>query len=179
MPDRRDGRAEEGEQVSEVVLFPSRQPVTSVSTAQADLPKMPSRRPPTNLAGELCPGCDTLDDEAEIFWNEYPNPEAWGAVCRAWRGARRMATFEQIMEGLDAYIRRTDNSRDRGFRAAPANWLKDRRWVDPERTERRGVETTSERMNRLGLAGPNECGEIDGPRKAPAIIFEDLQGGGR
>lgn len=176
VPDREEGFAEEGGRVGEVVAFPSRQRPVADPDAGHELPKRPDRKFRRGLAGPLCPGCNTLDDEAEIFWKEYPDPVAWGDVQKQWAKARKVASFEVIMSGLDAFIRRTDNPRDCGFRPSPANWLMGKRWIDPERTGRRGVETTTDRMNRVFATGTDGHDAIDGPRRAPAISFEDLEG---
>lgn len=180
VPNPDDEFAEKGDAAGEVVAFPSRQQSAASTTAdRVDLPKRPDRKSRRGLAGPLCPGCDTLDDEAQIFWSEYPNPEAWGAVRENWTAARREASFEKIMAGLEAYKARTDNPRDRGFRISPARWLKEIWWVNPKRTDRRGVETTTDRLNRLGATDTDGPDAIDGPRKAPAITFDDLEGRGQ
>ncbi len=171
--------SEEGEPLGEVIAFPSRQRPVVSSTEGVDLPKRSDRKSRRILAGPLYRECHSLDDEAEIFWKTYPDPVAWGDVQKEWAKARKVASFEVIMNGLDAFIRRTDNSRDRGFRPSPARWLQGKRWIDPERTGQRGVETTSERLKRLGMTGPDGCDAVEGPRKAPEIAFEDLQGSGR
>lgn len=174
VPDREEGFAEEGERVGEVVAFPSRQRPVANPDAGHELPKRPDRKSRRGLAGPLCPGCKTLDDEAEIFWKEYPDPVAWGDVQAEWAKARKVASFEVIMSGLDAFIRRTDNPRDCGFRPSPAKWLKGKRWIDPDRNGRKGMETTSDRLNRVFATGTDGHDVIDGPRRAPAISFEDL-----
>ncbi len=176
VPDRKEGFAEEGERVGEVVAFPSRQRPVANPDAGHELPKRPDRKSRRTLAGPLCPGCNTLDDEAEIFWQEYPIRENWGTVRRKWKAARREATFEEIMAGLEAYKTRTDNPRDRGFRVTPDKWLDAQKWADERRESARGVETTTDRLRRLGATGTDGHDAIDGPRKAPAISFEDLGG---
>ena len=179
MPDRDEGFAEEGERVGEVVAFPSRHRPVATPEDGGDLPKRPDRKSRRGLAGPLCPGCNTLDDEAEIFWQEYPIRENWGTVRRRWKAARREATFEEIMAGLEAYKTRTDNPRDRGFRVTPDKWLDAQKWADERRESARGVETTTDRLRRLGATGTDGHDAIDGPRKAPAITFEDLGGSDR
>ena len=176
VPDREEGFAEEGERVSEVVAFPSRQRPVANPDAGHELPKRPDRKSRRTLAGPLCPGCNTLDDEAAIFWREYPIRENWGTVLRKWKAARREATFEEIMAGLDAYKTRTDNPRDRGFRVTPDKWLDAQKWADEPRESARGVETTTDRLRRLGATGTDGHDAIEGPRKAPAITFEELGG---
>lgn len=179
VPDRGEEFSEEGEPVGEVVAFPSRQRPVAHPEDRVDLPKRPDRKSRRTLAGPLGPECNSLDDEAEIFWKGYPDPVAWGDVQKEWAKARKVASFEVIMNGLDAFIRRTDNPRDRGFRPSPARWLEGKRWMDPERTGQRGVQTTSDMLNRLGMTGPDGCEPVDGRRKAPEISFEDLQGSGQ
>lgn len=178
-PDRHDGFTEKQDAQGEVVPFPSRRSPVANPEDRIDLPKRPDRKSRRTLAGPLFPGCNTLNDEAAIFWNEYPDPVALGDVEREWEKARKVATFEQIMAGLEAYIRRTDNPRDAGFRATPANWLRGKRWIDPERKNHRGIETTTDRLCRVFGTGTDGNAAIDGPRKAPAITFEDLEGRGR
>lgn len=179
MPDQDEGFAEEGERVGEVVAFPSRYRPVATPEDGGDLPKRPARKSRRGLAGPLCPGCNSLDDEAEIFWNAYPIQKDWGIVRDRWSNARREASFETIMDGLEAYLQRTDNPHDRGFRSDPARWLKGMGWITPKRAERRGVETTTDRLRRLGATGTDGHDAIDGPRKAPAITFEDLGGSDR
>jgi hypothetical protein len=171
--------SEEREPVGEVVAFPSRQRPVASDDDGVDLPKRPDRKTRRPIVGPLGPGCETLHDEAELFWNAYPVQKGWGIVRDRWRSARREASFETIMDGLEAYLHRTDNPHDRGFRPDPARWLREMGWIKPKRNERRGVETTSERMDRLGMTGPDGCEPVNGRRKAPEISFEDLQGSGQ
>lgn len=178
-PDRHDGFTEKQDAQGEVVPFPSRRSPAASPDEGIELPKRSERKSRHTLAGPLCPGCHSLEDEAEIFRREYPIRENRGLVLRKWKAARREATFEEIMDGLEAYKARTDNPRDRGFRVTPDKWLDAHKWADEPRETPRGIETTSDRLRRIGATGTDGYAAIDGPRKAPAITFEDLEGRGR
>jgi len=179
VPDQDDGFAEKQDAVGEVVPFPSRRSPAASPDEGIELPKRSERKSRHTLAGPLCPGCHSLEDEAEIFRREYPIRENRGLILRKWKAARREATFEEIMDGLEAYKARTDNPRDRGFRVTPDKWLDAHKWADEPRETPRGIETTCDRLRRIGVTGADGYAAIHGPRKAPAITFEDLEVRGR
>jgi len=62
----------------------------------------------------------------EIFWPAYPNKVAKPAALKAYLRARKRASLETIMAGLERYANKTD---DRHW-ANGATWLNNDRWED-------------------------------------------------
>jgi hypothetical protein len=69
-----------------------------------------------------------FDAEFEQFYARYPRKRSRGFALRAFRTARKKASFEEIMAGLERY----KFSPDPGFQPYPGTWLNGERWRDVE-----------------------------------------------
>jgi DNA-binding MarR family transcriptional regulator len=72
---------------------------------------------------------DTLSDEFEKFWSEYPNRVGKPVARRAYMGARRRATHEKIMAGLSG-AKQGGGWRDVKYIPHPSTWLNRDGWDD-------------------------------------------------
>ena len=64
----------------------------------------------------------------DIFWSRYPRREAKLAALKAYDKARRLASAEDILAGLERY--RQTMPDDKQYRPLPASWLNAGRWLD-------------------------------------------------
>lgn len=69
-----------------------------------------------------------LAAEFETFWQRYPRKRSKGFARRAWNTARKKASFEEIMAGLERY--KFDTRPE--FRPYPGTFLNGERWNDVE-----------------------------------------------
>jgi len=107
------------------------------------------------LAGGLVSeSSDAKAVEFAAFWAAYPKPVAKIAAEREFALALRRAPIAEIMAGLSRY------HPDVKYVAAPAQWLRDGRWMDevrapttrrPEPPPLRPGSVTREEAIRLGL----------------------------
>lgn len=74
------------------------------------------------------PRCSEIDAEFEQFYTRYPRKRSRGYALRAFRTARKKATFAEIMAGLERY----KFSPDPAYQPHPATWLNGERWNDEE-----------------------------------------------
>jgi len=70
-----------------------------------------------------------MDEEFEAFWQQYPRKVAKGYARRQWPKARRLASFEEIMEGVERY-RKEVQGKEPQYIAHPSTWLNGERWTD-------------------------------------------------
>lgn len=66
------------------------------------------------------------NEEFDAFWKLYPNKVGKSDAFRSFVGARKLVPFDQLMEGLQRYVHKTD---DRPW-CNPATWLNQSRWED-------------------------------------------------
>lgn len=69
-----------------------------------------------------------IDAEFASFYARYPRKRSKGFALRAFRTARKKATFAEIMAGLERY----KFSPDPAYQPHPATWLNGERWNDVE-----------------------------------------------
>lgn len=70
----------------------------------------------------------------ELFWEMYPNKVGKPVAAKKFSAALRVASLETIMDGLSAYVAKTD---DRPW-CNPATWLHQQRWGDKPAEVARG-----------------------------------------
>lgn len=100
--------------------------------------------------GKLHEGCKSLDEEFERVWPHYrtvrncPKKPA----IKAWKTARRKATFEEIARPLSAYIKgRT--GKDQQFTKHLSSWLNAESWTEEPEALLSGKESAQDRKTRL------------------------------
>ena len=71
-----------------------------------------------------------LVDDFDIFWAAYPRREAKLAALKAYTKARRLASAEDILAGVERYKLRMPE--DRQYRPLPASFLNAGRWMDED-----------------------------------------------
>lgn len=74
------------------------------------------------------PGSDA-DPEFTEWWKHVPKKEDKGAARKAWKKARKAATFEQLLDGIKSYAAH-DPRVARGFIKNPATWLNGECWLN-------------------------------------------------
>jgi hypothetical protein len=67
------------------------------------------------------------------FWNSYPRREAKLAALKAYEKARRLATADEILAGVERYKARMPD--ERRYRPLPATFLNQGRWMDEDDIE--------------------------------------------
>lgn len=66
----------------------------------------------------------------EDFWQAYPKRRGKGAARRSYARARKLASHEEIMEGVEKYRQAEPWRGDLQFCCLPATWLNQERWDD-------------------------------------------------
>lgn len=69
--------------------------------------------------------------EFEIWYESYPRKKSRGAAERAYRTARKLASAEQLLAGVERF-KATLNGTEPRFIAYPATWLSGKRWLDDD-----------------------------------------------
>jgi hypothetical protein len=72
----------------------------------------------------------TLPNDFQAFWTAYPRREAKLAAFKAYTKARRLASAEDILAGVERY--KVQMPEERRFRPLPASWLNAGRWMDED-----------------------------------------------
>jgi hypothetical protein len=72
----------------------------------------------------------SLVDDFDIFWAAYPRREAKLAALKAYTKARRLASAEDILAGVERYKLRMPEERQ--YRPLPASFLNAGRWMDED-----------------------------------------------
>jgi len=73
----------------------------------------------------------TLDQEFDLFYAAYPRRKSKGAARLAYKRARKLATFEEIMQGVKdftAYC--TSEATEMKYIKHPSTWLNQECWDD-------------------------------------------------
>lgn len=70
-----------------------------------------------------------VDEEFTEFWQHYPRHVAKLAALKAYTKARKLASAEDILAGVERYKRIKPSYADYAF---PASWLNAGRWLDEE-----------------------------------------------
>lgn len=83
-------------------------------------------KPPKPLSSKL--------DEFLDWYIDYPRKESRGTAEKAYEKARKIATQEQLIEGVIRY--RDDPNREPSFTKLPATWLNGKCWEDGPLPER-------------------------------------------
>lgn len=75
-------------------------------------------------------------DEFDRWYSRYPRKEAKDAARKAFTKARKHASLQELLTGLDQYIRAVEG-KERQYIALPGSWLNAGRWQDelPETTK--------------------------------------------
>ena len=66
----------------------------------------------------------------DTFWKRYPKKRERPLARKAYEGALLIATHEEIMEGLERFIKEDEWKGDTHFCVYPERWLKRERWSD-------------------------------------------------
>ena len=69
----------------------------------------------------------TITEEFDAFWAVYPRRVAKLAAEKAFKKARTQATFAELVDGVQRYIKGKPSYADYAF---PASWLNAGRWLD-------------------------------------------------
>lgn len=97
----------------------------------------------------------TAAEEFLAWWQKYPSKVGKLAALPAFTKARKLATFEELMSGVDRYI---VNKPDYAEWAHPKTWLNQGRWMDePRTTERRvasRIGSDERRISPKGIVSP-------------------------
>ena len=90
-----------------------------------------------------------MPDGFSQFWAAYPRRIGKLAAQKAYQKARRGASAEEILAGLEAYM--LTMPREERFRPHPATWLNQGRWMDefPERQRVQPQEDWFDQCRRL------------------------------
>lgn len=88
-------------------------------------PSLPTPAPFPNPSSASADRAVSVEFENE-FWPIYPNKVGKPVALKSWIKARRMTNRETIINGLRAYVAKTD---DRPW-CNPATWLNQERWAD-------------------------------------------------
>lgn len=101
-------------------------PTTSTSTSTSNI-NMRSDE------SEACASADaereSVDDEFDVWWSEYPRKRGKGQAIKAYRSARKQASADELLAAL---IEQTPALIAKGLEYAPypATWLNGLRWED-------------------------------------------------
>ena len=68
-------------------------------------------------------------DEFDTWYARYPKKEAKDAARKAFPKARKKASLQELIDGLERYIVAV-KGKDREYIALPATWLNAGRWQD-------------------------------------------------
>jgi len=71
----------------------------------------------------------TLTSAFQLFYRLYPRKKSKGAAEKAFKAATKIATVEQIMAGLDRYVKECQG-KDPSYIKFPATWLNQQCWND-------------------------------------------------
>lgn len=71
-----------------------------------------------------------FDEEFAGFWRVYPTRKGKQAARRKYEQARKVASLQQIADGLRAQLPELTEKHERGYGLHPATWLHQRRWED-------------------------------------------------
>jgi hypothetical protein len=136
----------------------------------ANSPSRAIKRSAQPIAGGLHESCESLNDEFERVWANFPRKVGKGAARTEWAKARRRVSYPAITGPLGFWIKLqsgTPTDKIPHFRT----WLHQERWTDEQTHARNRAETTSDRLDRLGeIATDTGRDQIAGPkRKLPEI----------
>lgn len=96
--------------------------VTGAGGAQAQ----PSLLPETTT-----PAAPSLTDEFDAWWQQVPRKKAKADARKAFKAARKKATLQQLVDGLEASMRQWQaEGRDVSKIPYPATWLRAESWLD-------------------------------------------------
>src|SRR5690606_10755764 len=76
---------------------------------------------------------DALDDDFAEWYAAYPRKVGKQAAIKAYRKARKIASAQQILDGLRRQLPKLAAAEVR-FRPHPATWLNEGRWEDEDGT---------------------------------------------
>lgn len=80
-------------------------------------------------AGRGQRAANQTEEEFENWWRAYPRKVGKGAALMAYRTARREATPEALLSGVERYSRSVAG-KDPEYIAHPTTWLRQKRWLD-------------------------------------------------
>lgn len=102
----------------------------------------------------------TQDEQFAVFWQRFPRRVGKLDAMKAYRKARKVATADDILAGVDRYIATKPEYADW---CHPSTWLNKGRWMD-EDDRRSGADRRTETRgdDRRGLEWLDECQRIHG-----------------
>ena len=119
---------------------------------------------------ELGPDNAALFEEFENIWKKYPRKVGKGRAQKLWANIRRVTPLEQIIGPLAQFI---EVKAGEPVEKIPhfKIWLSEKRWLDDQTHARNRPETTTDRLNRLGIDTKEISGDpVSGlARKPPKI----------
>lgn len=98
---------------------------------------------------------DQRTTDFNLFWQVYPRRVAKLAAVKAFTKARRMATLDAILAGVDRYVRSKPTWQEWAY---PASWLNAGRWLDEYETPRSKT-TASDWWNECKIVHGGACGK--------------------
>jgi len=130
----------------------------SISKQHDPRARSPSPSPRKKESGSLRSPVER-DDEFQAFWKAYPRKSEGPAKCRkAFEKAKKAATFDVIMSGLQRYPFKPD------FIPMPSTWLNDERWLTEPDTPPPTVVLNCGKDTALAQFGRLIDGLDDGPQ---------------
>jgi hypothetical protein len=105
------------------------------SSAIADRHKGSSRREASRSRLPVAVPNDVETDEFETFYRCYPKKVGKGEAQRVWKRARKLASLEEVLAGVERYTihmmvtQPHDGDRER-YTKHPSTWLNGRCWLD-------------------------------------------------
>lgn len=115
---------------------PSSTPLPPTEPTETIVPGASAAAPALfEASGSSAPSAPVIDPEIAFtrFWAVYPRRVGRGAARRAWTGALKKATVDEIMAGVSAYAQRHALDRiETKYTPHPSSWLNGERWADEE-----------------------------------------------
>lgn len=86
---------------------------------------------PSLLPETTTPATPSLTDEFDTWWQQVPRKKAKADARKAFKAARKKATLQQLVDGLEASMRQWQaEGRDVSKIPYPATWLRAESWLD-------------------------------------------------
>ena len=86
---------------------------------------------PSLLPETTTPAAPSLTDEFDTWWQQVPRKKAKADARKAFKAARKKATLQQLVDGLEASMRQWQaEGRDVSKIPYPATWLRAESWLD-------------------------------------------------
>ena len=106
-------------------LEPSYNPPGDASAAEG------AQAQPSLLPETTTPAAPSLTDEFDTWWQQVPRKKAKADARKAFKAARKKATMQQLVDGLEASMRQWQaEGREVTKIPYPATWLRAESWLD-------------------------------------------------